>query len=119
MPYMKCKQRPNRSTLLSCIRFQTHLISTVPFPFTPHAVPCEFVMGTHIQLFWGLSNCWHDSVSDMVRGCPGHMCTSLDCCDRLAGYGLTLTVSHTRGRVQWLPIGTPDHTNRDCNVITF
>lgn len=28
----------------------------------------------HIQLFWSLSNFWHESVSDMVRGgCFGHM----------------------------------------------
>ncbi len=87
------------------LQFQTHLISTVPFLYTPHTVPCEFNGDSRIQLFCGLSNCWHDSVSDMVRGCPGHMCTSLDGWDRLAVYGLSLTIPHrcTIGQSQSCP----------------
>ncbi len=95
MPYMKCKQRPNRSTLSSCstVSDSSHFHCALSIYSTYCALwVCNG--DSRIQLFCGLSNCWHDSVSDMVRGCPGHMCTSLDGWDRLAGYGLTFTVSH-------------------------
>lgn len=48
MPYMKCKRRPNRSTLSSCstVSDSSHIHRALSIQYTPHTVPYEFVMVT-------------------------------------------------------------------------